>query len=236
MSVISEKLNIINNAKNDMKTAIENKGVNVGDVSISDYASKINEISSGGADFEINSCRYLFYSGDRLNALNELLALCKNVTTMERMFDQCYAKLTELDLSNFDTSLVERVANMLYYCDGLKTLNLSNCDMGKVNATYNMVYRCSKLTNLIFADNMGKGFDKQQSNYSYHQIDLSSCTLLTHESLMNVINKLYDLNLTYDVANGGTLYTQQLVLGSTNMAKLSADEIAIATNKGWVVS
>jgi hypothetical protein len=53
---------------------------------------------------------------------------------------------------------------------------------------------------------------------------------------MNVINNLYDLNLTYDVANGGTLYTQKLTLGSTNLAKLTADEIAIATSKGWTVS
>ena len=45
-----------------------------------------------------------------------------------------------------------------------------------------------------------------------------------------------DKHTSYDVANGGTLYTQQLVLGSTNMAKLTAEEIAIATNKGWTVS
>ena len=53
---------------------------------------------------------------------------------------------------------------------------------------------------------------------------------------MNVINNLYDLNLTYDVANGGTLYAQSLVLGSTNMDKLTAEEIAIATAKGWNVT
>lgn len=44
MSKISEKLNIINNAKNDIKTAIENKGVTVGDVGIQEYASKIDEM------------------------------------------------------------------------------------------------------------------------------------------------------------------------------------------------
>ena len=45
---------------------------------------------------------------------------------------------------------------------------------------------------------------------------------------MNVINNLYDLT-----ANG--LSGQTLTLGSTNMAKLTADEIAIATNKGWTI-
>lgn len=53
---------------------------------------------------------------------------------------------------------------------------------------------------------------------------------------MNVINKLYDLNLTYDVANEGTLYRQTLKLGTTNRNKLTSDEIAKATNKGWNIT
>ena len=66
---------------------------------------------------------------------------------------------------------------------------------------------------------------------------MSNHKSITKESLIDVINNgLYDLSLTYDVANGETLYTQQLVLGSTNLAKLTADEIAIATSKGWSVS
>jgi hypothetical protein len=89
---------------------------------------------------------------------------------------------------------------------------------------------------LKFFKNFGKGYERKTSNNSGYKVDFSDCNELTHESLMDVINNLYDLNLTYDVANGGTLYTQQLVIGSTNMAKLSADEIAIATNKGWSVS
>ena len=46
---------------------------------------------------------------------------------------------------------------------------------------------------------------------------------------MNVINNLYD------IATKGC-NAQLLYLGSTNLAKLSAEEIAIATNKGWTVS
>ena len=49
---------------------------------------------------------------------------------------------------------------------------------------------------------------------------------------MDIINNLYDLNVTY----GSSSYKQTLNLGTTNKAKLTADEIAIATNKGWNVT
>ena len=46
---------------------------------------------------------------------------------------------------------------------------------------------------------------------------------------MNVINNLYDIK-----AKG--CKAQQLILGSTNISKLSAEEIAIATDKGFSIS
>ena len=97
--------------------------------------------------------------------------------------------------------------------------------MSNVIDLQNMFYNCSKLQNLGSLSNLGKAFVKNSNNVSAYTLTLSACTKLTHDSLMNSINGLYDLNLTYDVANGGTLYTQKLVLGSTNKGKLSADEI-----------
>ncbi len=49
---------------------------------------------------------------------------------------------------------------------------------------------------------------------------------LTHDSLMNFINALKTLS-------GGTAKT--LTLGAANLAKLTADEQAVATQKGWVL-
>ena len=62
-----------------------------------------------------------------------------------------------------------------------------------------------------------------------YRLDLSPCSLLTKQSIINVLNNLYD------IASKGC-NTQSIVLGSTNIAKLTEDEIAIATNKGWTVS
>ena len=60
-------------------------------------------------------------------------------------------------------------------------------------------------------------------------IDLSSSTKLTVESLMNVITQAADLNelgLTGKTMN----------FGSTNLAKLTDEQKAVATNKGWTLA
>ena len=179
----------------------------------------------------------MFYGCDKLTSLDLSSFDTSNVTTMSSMFNGS-GELTELDLSNFDTSKVTDMSNMFRFCDNLISLDISNFDFGKV---YNINYildlnSSSKLTNLKFGINLGKGYTQQSANYSSYKLDISYSKKLTHESLMSIINNLYDLNLTYDVANGGTLYRQELKLGTTNKAKLTAEEIAIATNKGWNVT
>jgi hypothetical protein len=95
---------------------------------------------------------------------------------------------------------------------------------------YQMFYGCSNLTTLGGFKDLGKAYSTSQSaNYSSYTLTLSYANNLTEESLMNVINNLYD------IATAGCK-TQTLTLGSTNKAKLTAAQIAIATNKGWTVS
>ena len=43
------------------------------------------------------------------------------------------------------------------------------------------------------------------------------------------------INNLYDIATKGC-NTQKLVLGNTNIAKLTAEEVAIGTSKGWSIS
>ena len=212
-------------------------------------------------NIKITDTRYLFYGDSRINYLNEFLELCSDITNVSYMFTSCNKlknlnlssfntsqvtnmsymfnfcnNLINLDLSSLDTSKVTTMDYMFYYCNSLTNLNLNNLDMSKINSITVIFYSCSQLTNLQFGSNLGKGYTKKSNNYGNYRLDLSFCTKLTHESLMSVINNLYDLNLTYDVANGGTLYTQSLVLGATNLAKLTSEEIAIATSKGWNVT
>lgn len=183
----------------------------------------------------VKTMKHMFYNNVALTELDLSSFNTSNVTDMQYMFyslQQC----TSLDLSSFNTSSVTDMKYMFYNGFKFKELDLSNFDMSKVTNVGYMLKYCNSLETLHSFKNLGKGYTQKTNNYSNYKLDLSSSTNLTYDSLMDVINNLYDLNLSYNVANGGTLYTQSLVLGSTNLAKLTEEEIAIATNKGWNVS
>lgn len=78
---------------------------------------------------------------------------------------------------------------------------------------------CPKLKNIRFEGVIG-----------YNGVRFSDSPLLTHDSLMSIINALKD----YSEDTSGTTWIVQL--GSTNKAKLTAEEIEIAQNKGWTVN
>jgi hypothetical protein len=59
----------------------------------------------------------------------------------------------------------------------------------------------------------------------YKSISFSSSSKLTHDSLMSIINNLATVTSK-----------QTLTIGATNKAKLTDDEIAVATEKGWTVA
>ena len=101
--------------------------------------------------------------------------------------------------------------NMFNKCSGLTTIPL--LDTSNVTNMGNMFYKCTSLTIL-------GGFKGLKTD-----LNLSVSNKLTHESLMNVIN--YAANVTSS--------RKTLTLGSTNLDKLSIEEKAIATNKGWTL-
>lgn len=196
---------------------------------------------------------FMFYNCKQLSNFPELDT--SNVTNMSNMFYYCLkatnfpqintSKVTDMssmfcdcdsmkNAPELNTSKATNMQKMYYSCNALESvpeLDASNC-----KSVYDMFYYDKKLLNFGGLKNLGKAYTQKSTNYSYYTLDLSYSTLLSYESLMNVINNLYDLNLTYDVANGGTLYRQTLKLGTTNKAKLTEEEIAIATNKGWNVT
>lgn len=176
----------------------------------------------------------MFWNCENLKIVNISTWNTSQITSLKGLFVNCES-LSELDLSNFNTSKVTSFSQMFQSCDSLINLNINNFDFSKAIDTSSFI-SAGNLVNLQFGINLGKGFTQKSAGYNNYRISFSGCKSLSHDSLMSIINNLYDLNLTYNVANGGTLYTQFLILGETNLAKLSDEEKAIATNKGWSLS
>lgn len=216
-----------------------------GEYDVKEYEKANVNISS---NIEITSCQYLFYNGARADYMNEICALIS--PSCQRYENMFYQNRNMLELPPFDTSNGTNFSYMIVYCSGLTKLSLntskgknfnhmcngctslaeiSQLDMGSANSLSSMLASCSALTTLGGFKDLGKAYTSSTVNYSSYKLDLSSATKLTHESLMNVINNLWDLA-------GNNQKSQSLVLGSTNLAKLTEEEIAIATNKGWNVS
>lgn len=134
-------------------------------------------------------------------------------------------------LKNFPqlkTDYVQNWTSCWAGCTALESIPLLNAMM--CTRMQFAFQKCSKLTALGGFQDLGYNYDTSKgTGYNIYTIDFSASTALTHDSLMNVINNLYD------IASKGC-NAQQLVLGSTNLAKLTAEEIAIATNKGWTIS
>lgn len=131
-------------------------------------------------------------------------------------------------VQDFNTSNVTSMSSMFQYCSNLVTVPKLNAS--KVVNVTNMFNNCNNLTNLGGLENLGQAYDTTKSaNYSSYTLDLSTSKKLTHDSLMNVINNLYDIK-----TKGCNV--QSLILGSTNLSKLSSEEVAIGTSKGWNIS
>lgn len=94
----------------------------------------------------------------------------------------------------------------------------------------------SQATYVDIGENLGKAYRQAQNNYNPYKFAwLRDNNVISKDHVINIFNKLYDLNLSYNVANGGTLYTQQIDLHADIISQLTPEEIAIVTNKGWTL-
>ena len=139
------------------------------------------------------------------------------VTTMSGMFDSC-SKLTSLDLSSFNTSKVTNFSYMFYSCSNLASLDLSSFDTSNVTNMGNMLNYCRNLETLILGNNWA-------SNASITSFYLQPCRVLSHDSLVDIINKL-----------APRTNSPILQLSSDSKALLTDAEKAIATGKGWTIA
>lgn len=257
------RTNSLTNYLTDVAQAIKNKKGDQTPIKASDFDTEITNLPSGGGDLSeyfntqiesdgktlnytlgkwvnclkkikienvtTNTFGYLFrgYMGEAIDISSLDM---NNATTLNYMFSGC-TNIKELDFSQNSLPNLSNIRFLCENCSNLETLNIGNFDFSDFRGTSagtvdNFITGCSSLKNLTFGTNLGKSFTTS-SHATLSKVTLSGSPLLTHDSLMSVINNLYDLT-------GRS--TQDLVLGETNLAKLTPEEIAIATNKNWTVS
>lgn len=155
-------------------------------------------------------------------AFGSMFDNCKKLTSISQlntslgtgfsyMFRKC-ALLTQIP--EIDTSNGTGFSAMFDGCTALKTIPKLNITKATSSSAFSNMFRnCSSLENITFEGTIN-------SNISFAQ-----STKLTHDSLMSIINAL-----------GATTSTKTLTLGSTNLAKLTSTEKAVATGKGWTLA
>lgn len=175
-------------------------------------------------------CDYMFYKYpfDSLPKIDN-----SNVTTyyMKSMFESC--KATDIDLSNINTSNVYDIRR-IFYTSSVVNLNLLNFNASKVNKVKDAFQFCNNLKNINGCfQNLGENYSVSYSaNYSDYELNLSSANNITEQSIINMLNGLYD------IATKGC-NVQKITIGSTNLAKLTSEAgqqaLTQAQNYGWTV-
>lgn len=160
---------------------------------------------------------YMFWKCTSLTTIPQMIT--SNVTTMDYMFRGCTSLTT---IPQLDTSQMQHIYGMFMECSGLKSLPL--LDFSNIGDTVELFDIPSSSNEQPYPDLTDLGGFKNLRV----KLNLSGMPNLTVQSLMNVINNLKNLN-------GTGLSPKTLTLGTTNLNKLTAEQKAVATNKGWVL-
>lgn len=178
----------------------------------------------------VTSTSYMFNGCTSLTSIPQFDT--SKVTSMSSMFNRCTSLTT---IPQLDTSKATSVSGIFDYCSSL--ISLPELDFGSVKRGSTSTYSDSpfygsypNLTTLGGFKNLKSAF---KSGF------LENMPNLTVDSLMNVINGLYDWVTNPDGLDPYDYQTdeqQVLKFGSTNLNKLTSSQKAVATDKGWTLT
>lgn len=177
-------------------------------------------IDMGGMFIKITNLKHLNVSHWDVSKVTNLNSFVRE-TNIER-----------LDLSMWDTSNVQIIYAAFYNCKKLKWLNLAGFNGSKLTSNSTSVFEQANYIETLVGDhtiddvinNDIKVFDGLMITV---EMTISQNPRINRASLRALINGLADLTGSH---------AQTLLLGETLIAKLTEEDIAIATGKNWTIA
>ena len=231
-----------------------------------DYSYLFYEYSGSNLDLsnwdtsKVTDMSSMFYQCQLLTSLDVSNWNTYNVTSLYNMFGYC-TKLTSLDLSGWDTSKVTDMSSMFYRCIELTSLDLSGWDTSKVttmglsNGAFTNCGKLELIKGFLDCSSLSTGLTYNGSNYTfkdnkmlvevyltniYKNVTMTNSTkfsinlggtIIKDECLISIINELPDL-----INDKGLTETDKIVLTLPPTNTLTAEQVQVATQKGWNVA
>ena len=119
---------------------------------------------------------------------------------IDSFFKGC-SNLTEIDLSNFNTSQIENMAYMFYGCSSLYSINLSNIDTSNTMSMNFMFYGCISLSSLNLSNFDTSNVISMNCMFygcaSLNSLNLSNFKLANVQNINNLFNDCLKLEFIY---------------------------------------
>lgn len=216
---VAEQLIALNDAKQDIKNALVEKGVTPTG-GLSTYADAVRGIISEqfppGIKFaHSDSTEVPYFDTSAVTDFSHMFAYCNRLQ-----------KIPQYDTSNATT-----MYEMVISCTDLEEIPLLDCsNVERFEIFGHYSYPILDISTLGGFRNLGKSItdDKSIAATAYYNVSFDRC-FTTPQSMVNVFNELYDLE-----ENGRDSLT--IEINSTTIQNMTDEQIAIATTKGWNVT
>ena len=246
MSTIAENLLALQQAKNDIKSAIESKGQDLTDVPFTEYGNKIGEMSaSENLDTELGEQDALLAELEsQVNELSDkpmdkLQWKCDNLKNLRYEFENCEVESVDEVLAGLDTSQVTDMSDMFKNATGLTSLDLSKLDTSNVTHMTEFLYCSSgtpnlteldfsglKLSNVIGMSYLLNGQTKLLS-VNFNGVDLSSVKVMN--AMFTACKALTNINMD-NVKFGSLTATSSMYKDCRNIERVPLIDVSQVTN------
>lgn len=194
----------------------------------------------------VTDMRSMFNRCSSLQSLNLSNWNVENVTNIDSMFKGC-SSLQSLDLSNWNTKSVIYIDGLFDDCTSLVYIDMSGIDTTNIVKFAHIFYNNTNLETVVFKDfnvkitlyqalflycpnikNIYGNMIIEVNNLNGGEISFANNPDLTADSLRVIIEGLVDSN--------NSSKDPILFLCNAQYNKLTEEDIAIATSKGWTIT